>query len=119
VADAENRSVVRKLVLTHPASIGVPHDVRIVRTLEPRLLWPARYRIDASRRTDVMGQIRTWRVVQDRPEGAYATSSEHANFRSGFPLAEHLSQCSTGRPRLGRSLRGVSSRRGRWSGFFL
>ena len=29
-----------KPVLTHPASIGVPHDVRIVRTLEPRLLWP-------------------------------------------------------------------------------
>ena len=44
-----------QFVLTHPVSIGVPHDVRIVRTLEPRLLWPDRYRIDASRRTDVMG----------------------------------------------------------------
>ena len=47
-----------KLVRTHPASIGVPHDVRIVWTLEPCLLWPDRYRIGASQRTVVKGQSR-------------------------------------------------------------
>ena len=35
-------------VVTHPAAIGVQRDVRIVRTLEPCLLWPDRYRIGAS-----------------------------------------------------------------------
>ena len=54
-----------KLVLTHPASIGVPYDVRVVRTLEPRLLWPDRYRIGASRRTDVMGQ--STKSLRDSP----------------------------------------------------
>jgi hypothetical protein len=45
-------------VVTHPAAIGVQHDVRIVRTLEPCLLWPNRYRIGASQRTVVKGQLR-------------------------------------------------------------
>ena len=43
------------LVLTHPASIGVPHSVRIVWTLEPCRLWSDRYRIGEPRLTDVMG----------------------------------------------------------------
>jgi hypothetical protein len=57
VADAEKPFRAPEIVHTHPASIGVPHGVRIIRTLEPRLLWPDRYRIGASRRTDVMGQL--------------------------------------------------------------
>jgi hypothetical protein len=37
-----------RAVVTYPASIRVQHSVRIVRTLEPCLLWPNRYRIGAS-----------------------------------------------------------------------
>ena len=45
----------------HPAAIGVQHDVRIVRALEPCLLWPNRYRIGASQRTVVKGHDRHMR----------------------------------------------------------
>src|SRR4051812_23806926 len=85
-------------VVTHPAAIGVQRDVRIVRTLEPCLLWPDRYRIGASQRTDVKGH----NLTQNAPSGPWRIHSPEIARRVAPPLRllRHSGRSAYARPRV-------------------
>ena len=80
---SECGEIVPQLVLTHPASIGVPPDVRIVRTLEPRLLWADRYRIHIFRghQTNLVTKLREFtRPIMGRGASFHADKARRQRF---------------------------------------